>query len=172
MLLRPICSVAIRARPFPLHADFANDLTVCRPRPQQRGIRSVARWPSRTSSSPLASLRPTPYPAGMVHNIWAAPLQLSNFNIIVAVLGGFVSLFGLISYLLKENYYLSEAREFASQCHARSALSRLPGGLRPRAEAMWDRRNTKITDLVGEKNSHFALGRRRLWTQWSKLRPS
>jgi hypothetical protein len=47
----------------------------------------------------------------MEHNIWAVPLQLSNFNIIVAVLGGFISLFGLVSYLLKENYYLSEARE-------------------------------------------------------------
>lgn len=50
----------------------------------------------------------------MEHNIWAVPLQLSNFNIIVAVLGGFISLFGLVSYLLKENYYLSEAREFPS----------------------------------------------------------
>ncbi|KAJ5652215.1 hypothetical protein N7507_009641 [Penicillium longicatenatum] len=45
-----------------------------------------------------------------MHNIWAVPLQLSNFNIIVAVLGGFISLFGLVSYLLKENFYLSEAR--------------------------------------------------------------
>ncbi|KAI3093356.1 hypothetical protein CBS147333_10101 [Penicillium roqueforti] len=45
----------------------------------------------------------------MVHNIWAVPLQLSNFNIVVSVLGGFISLFGLISYLLKENYYVSEA---------------------------------------------------------------
>ncbi|KAJ5986721.1 hypothetical protein N7451_011086 [Penicillium sp. IBT 35674x] len=44
-----------------------------------------------------------------MHDIWAVPLQLSNFNIIVAVLGGFISLFGLVSYLLKENYYVSEA---------------------------------------------------------------
>ncbi|KAL6824354.1 Sodium/hydrogen exchanger family domain-containing protein [Trichoderma sp. SZMC 28015] len=42
-------------------------------------------------------------------NIWAVPLALSNFNIVVAFLGGFISLFGLVSYLLKENYYLSEA---------------------------------------------------------------
>lgn len=48
----------------------------------------------------------------MADNIWAVPLALSNFNIVVAVLGGFISLFGLVSYLLKENYYLSEAREF------------------------------------------------------------
>lgn len=45
----------------------------------------------------------------MAHNIWAVPLQLTNFNIIVALLGGFISLFGLVSYLLKENFYLSEA---------------------------------------------------------------
>lgn len=47
----------------------------------------------------------------MADNIWAVPLALSNFNIVVAVLGGFISLFGLVSYLLKENYYLSEARK-------------------------------------------------------------
>lgn len=47
-------------------------------------------------------------------NIWAVPLALSNFNIVVAFLGGFISLFGLVSYLLKENYYLSEARECSS----------------------------------------------------------
>ena len=44
-------------------------------------------------------------------DIWAVPLALTDFNIVVAVPGGFVSLFGLVSYLLKENYYLSEARE-------------------------------------------------------------
>lgn len=47
----------------------------------------------------------------MTHSIWAIPLQTTNFNIVVAVLGGFISLFGLVSYLLKENYYLSEARK-------------------------------------------------------------
>ncbi|KAI0518446.1 Sodium/hydrogen exchanger family-domain-containing protein [Xylaria bambusicola] len=36
-------------------------------------------------------------------------LDLSNFNIVVSVLGGWISLFGLVSYLLKENFYLSEA---------------------------------------------------------------
>ncbi|KAJ5111415.1 hypothetical protein N7532_001950 [Penicillium argentinense] len=51
----------------------------------------------------------------MVHDIWAVPLQLSNFNILVAVLGGFVSLFGLVSYLLKENYSLSEARSLTRE---------------------------------------------------------
>lgn len=47
----------------------------------------------------------------MADNIWAIPLALTDFNVIVALLGGFISLFGLVSYLLKENYYLSEARK-------------------------------------------------------------
>ncbi|KAH7316909.1 Sodium/hydrogen exchanger family-domain-containing protein [Stachybotrys elegans] len=45
----------------------------------------------------------------MQESIWAIPLQLTNFNIVVAFLGGFISLFGLVSYLVKEHYYLSEA---------------------------------------------------------------
>jgi sodium/hydrogen antiporter len=45
----------------------------------------------------------------MTHDIWAVPLDLTDFNIVVALLGGFISLFGLVSYLLKERYYLSEA---------------------------------------------------------------
>ncbi|KAI1388772.1 Sodium/hydrogen exchanger family-domain-containing protein [Hypoxylon trugodes] len=36
-------------------------------------------------------------------------LALTNFNIVVSVLGGWISVFGLVSYLLKENFYLSEA---------------------------------------------------------------
>jgi hypothetical protein len=45
--------------------------------------------------------------------IWEAPLDLSNFNIIVALLGGWISLFGLVSFLLKEQFYMSEARKSA-----------------------------------------------------------
>ncbi|KAK5070807.1 hypothetical protein LTS08_000454 [Lithohypha guttulata] len=36
-------------------------------------------------------------------------IVLTNFNIVTAVLGGFITLFGLVSYLLKERFYLSEA---------------------------------------------------------------
>ncbi|OJK03260.1 hypothetical protein ASPACDRAFT_40583 [Aspergillus aculeatus ATCC 16872] len=36
-------------------------------------------------------------------------LSLINFNIVCATLGGFISLFGLVSYLFKERLYLSEA---------------------------------------------------------------
>ncbi|KZZ91486.1 Na(+)/H(+) antiporter 2 [Moelleriella libera RCEF 2490] len=45
----------------------------------------------------------------MAHDIWAVPLAVNDFNIVVAFLGGFISVFGLVSYLLKENYYMSEA---------------------------------------------------------------
>ncbi len=38
-------------------------------------------------------------------------LALTNFNIVVGLLGGWISLFGLVSYLLKESLYLSEARK-------------------------------------------------------------
>jgi NhaP-type Na+/H+ or K+/H+ antiporter len=36
-------------------------------------------------------------------------LAVVNFNIVCATAGGFVTLFGLVSYLLKEKFYLSEA---------------------------------------------------------------
>ncbi len=39
-------------------------------------------------------------------------LATTNFNIILSVLGGWVSLFGLVSYLCKESFYLSEARKY------------------------------------------------------------
>ena len=35
-------------------------------------------------------------------------ISLTNFNIVCAVLGGFITLFGLVSYLFKERLYLSE----------------------------------------------------------------
>lgn len=43
-------------------------------------------------------------------------LELTNFNIVVSVLGGWVSLFGLVSYLCKEKFYLSEARTYFHTC--------------------------------------------------------
>lgn len=36
-------------------------------------------------------------------------LSISGFNIVCATLGGFITVFGLVSYLLKEKFYLSEA---------------------------------------------------------------
>ncbi|KAF2084730.1 Na/H antiporter, partial [Saccharata proteae CBS 121410] len=36
-------------------------------------------------------------------------LDISNFNIVCATLGGFITVFGLVSYLFKEKFYLSEA---------------------------------------------------------------
>lgn len=42
-------------------------------------------------------------------------LALTNFNIVCATLGGYITLFGLVSYLLKERFYLSEACMFLFQ---------------------------------------------------------
>ncbi|KAF2165130.1 hypothetical protein M409DRAFT_67414 [Zasmidium cellare ATCC 36951] len=36
-------------------------------------------------------------------------LEVVNFNIVCATIGGFITVFGLVSYLLKEKFYLSEA---------------------------------------------------------------
>ena len=35
--------------------------------------------------------------------------KVSNFNRVAATVGGFLSVFGLVSYLLKEKYHLGEA---------------------------------------------------------------
>ncbi len=44
-------------------------------------------------------------------------LTPTNFNIALSVLGGWITLSGLFSHLLKERYYLSEARQPARPCH-------------------------------------------------------
>ena len=36
-------------------------------------------------------------------------LAVVGFNIVCATLGGFIAVFGLVSYLLKERFYLSES---------------------------------------------------------------
>lgn len=51
-------------------------------------------------------------------------LAVNNFNIILSVLGGWISLFGLVSYLCKENFYLSEAcmcLSYISSCRRKPA---------------------------------------------------
>jgi hypothetical protein len=54
-------------------------------------------------------------------------LSAVNFNIVCATFGGFITLFGLVSYLLKEKYYLSEAREFPVRCcYCRSGANYFP----------------------------------------------
>lgn len=40
-------------------------------------------------------------------------LELTNFNIVCATLGGFITVFGLVSYLLKERFYMSEACQYS-----------------------------------------------------------
>jgi hypothetical protein len=38
-------------------------------------------------------------------------LSIVGFNIVCSVLGGFIALFGLVSFLFKEKFYLSETRK-------------------------------------------------------------
>lgn len=38
-------------------------------------------------------------------------LNVTDFNIVLSLIGGWITFFGLISYLCKEKLYLSEARE-------------------------------------------------------------
>jgi NhaP-type Na+/H+ or K+/H+ antiporter len=61
-------------------------------------------------------------------------LALTNFNIVCASLGGFITLFGLVSYLMKEKFYLSEAckckdREWFLAVSLTSAVISLIAGL-------------------------------------------
>ncbi|KAJ5552810.1 hypothetical protein N7494_002188 [Penicillium frequentans] len=99
-----------------------------------------------------------------MHDIWAVPLQLSNFNIIVAVLGGFISLFGLVSYLLKENFYVSEARETPKPltCEQKIVISLLvgvalgPNGaqfIRPRDYAMCNHKGVSAIECRDNLNA-------------------
>ena len=60
-------------------------------------------------------------------------LEINNFNIVCSVLGGFITLFGLVSYLFKERFYLSEACKYPfSNCpgydiNQRAVISTLAG---------------------------------------------
>lgn len=81
----------------------------------------------------------------MGDDIWAIPLQLSDFNIVVALLGGFISLFGLVSYLLKEKYYMSEARKLFSATDSPIGLS---------------------TIFLFERQAHDPPQSSRFWSAW------
>lgn len=48
-------------------------------------------------------------------------LAVTNFNVVCSVLGGFITLFGLVSYLFKEKFYLSEACEPAQPMMSHTA---------------------------------------------------
>jgi hypothetical protein len=55
-------------------------------------------------------------------------LAVTNFNVVCSVLGGFITLFGLVSYLFKEKFYLSEACEPAQpiMSYAAPPLTKMP----------------------------------------------
>jgi hypothetical protein len=47
-------------------------------------------------------------------------LDISNFNLACAILGGFTTLFGLVSYVVKHKIYLSEASEYGNKLYPES----------------------------------------------------
>ena len=53
-------------------------------------------------------------------------LALNNFNIVCATLGGFITVFGLVSYLLKEQFYLSEACDKTPRIRRCTVLTFVP----------------------------------------------
>ncbi|EAA26802.1 hypothetical protein GE21DRAFT_3296 [Neurospora crassa] len=63
-------------------------------------------------------------------------LAITNFNIVLSVLGGWISLFGLVSYLCKESYYMSEA--FISLLVGVAFSPRAANFIRPLAYADYD----------------------------------
>lgn len=72
-------------------------------------------------------------------------LVLSNFNIFCAVLGGFVSLFGLVSHFLKERLYLSEP--LIAVC-AGVLFKHGTQWLRPEEYTLNDEMNLEVTTLA------------------------
>ncbi|TVY49394.1 Na(+)/H(+) antiporter [Lachnellula occidentalis] len=52
-------------------------------------------------------------------------LAITNFNIVCSVLGGFITLYGLVSYLFKEKFYLSEASGVIFSPHATNFIKPL-----------------------------------------------
>lgn len=77
-------------------------------------------------------------------------IVLTDFNIVTAVLGGFITLFGLVSYLLKERFYLSEARKFSG--HG------LPPHLTSRGDLFAGRRHVQSPRYQPHQASGICLG--------------
>jgi hypothetical protein len=49
------------------------------------------------------------------HSVKMPTLAVNDFNIVCATLGSFIAVFGLVSFLFKEKFYLSETRTPANQ---------------------------------------------------------
>lgn len=58
-------------------------------------------------------------------------LAITDFNIVLSVLGGWISLFGLVSYLCKEEFYLSEACTFPMSHRIAPPICQGPTGTLP-----------------------------------------
>ncbi|KAI9661924.1 MAG: hypothetical protein M1821_009164 [Bathelium mastoideum] len=102
-------------------------------------------------------------------------LEVVNFNIVCATLGGFITLFGLVSYLLKERFYLSEAlisliAGLIFSPHATNLIKPLEFALN--SQANLDTITLYFTRLVLGVQLVLAgvqLPSKYLWTEWKSL---
>ncbi|KAJ5482374.1 Cation/H+ exchanger [Penicillium sp. IBT 31633x] len=74
-------------------------------------------------------------------------LALINFNIVCATLGGFISLFGLVSYLCKERFYLSEACNDLPASWSSVLSPHAANFIRPEDYALHSEQNLEIITL-------------------------
>jgi sodium/hydrogen antiporter len=102
-------------------------------------------------------------------------LVVTNFNIVCATLGGFITLFGLVSYLLKERFYLSEAlisllAGVVFSPHASNLI-------RPEEYALHSEENLEFINLYFTRLvlgvqlviAGIQLPHRYLWNEWKSL---
>lgn len=85
-------------------------------------------------------------------------LEVNNFNIVCATLGGFITLFGLVSYLMKEKFYLSEACESRSPALAQWSMTQWHNVV-----------TSSVHILIHSALSNFSYCRPRLLATWHQL---
>jgi sodium/hydrogen antiporter len=102
-------------------------------------------------------------------------LHLVDFNIVTAVMGGFILLFGLVSYLVKERFYLSEA--LISLLAGVVFSPHATNWIRPLDYALGSEDNldyimlyfTRLVLGVQLVIAGIQLPHRYLWTEWKSL---
>jgi sodium/hydrogen antiporter len=102
-------------------------------------------------------------------------IHLVDFNIVTAVMGGFILLFGLVSYLVKERFYLSEA--LISLLAGVVFSPHATNWIRPLDYALGSEDNldyimlyfTRLVLGVQLVIAGIQLPHRYLWTEWKSL---
>jgi len=102
-------------------------------------------------------------------------IAANNFNIVCATLGGFITLFGLVSYLLKEKFYLSEA--LLSTLWGVIFSPHAANWIRPYEYALYDEVNLETITLYFTRLvlgvqlvlAGVQLPSKYLWKEWKSL---